>query len=212
MTRWMMLPLCMLLIFQIRINSIQAEPSYPTCTLGNNVMTRTSTIMGSVPLDVSNLISFSSDTYSSGGQQITVTISNLQSGGAVIHSNKGSLSSPSGGTTFTDKSCSGDNTLYYKQSITTGDYTATLTVPSDVSNLDSITISVITAGGQQQISRQAKSLTKSASGGNSPSTSSSPSPSPATGGASSAVKLYSKSSAHALMLLVATAWLCFTLF
>ena len=113
--------------------------------------------MGATPNDVSNLISFSSNTYSSGGQQITVTISNLKSGGAVIHSDKGSLTKP---TNFVDKSCSGTNTLYHKQSGVSTSYSLTLTVPSDISNVDSITISVITAAGQAAISRQAKSLAK----------------------------------------------------
>ena len=60
-----------------------AFPSKVGCGLigdsGKNVMTRT-TVMGATPIDVSNLISFSSNTYSSGGQQITVTISNLETG------------------------------------------------------------------------------------------------------------------------------------
>ena len=124
--------------------------------------------MGATPNDVSNLISFSSNTYSSGGQQITVTISNLKSGGAVIHSDKGSLTKPTG---FDDKGCSGTNTLYHKQNGVSASYTLTLTVPSDISNVNSITISVITAAGYGAISRQAKALAKS--GGSSPSPSSS---------------------------------------
>ena len=101
MTRFMILHLWVLFIFQIRISSIQAYPSKVGCTLigsssGSNVMTRT-TVMGATPNDVSNLISFSSNTYSSGGQQITVTISNLKSGGVVIHSDKGSLTKPGSG-------------------------------------------------------------------------------------------------------------------
>ena len=183
MTRLMILHLWVLFIFQIRLSSIQANPNKVGCTLigdsGRNVMTRTS-IMGATPNGVSNLISFSSNTYSSGGQQITVTIQNLQSGGAVIHSDKGSLTKPTG---FDDKGCSGTNTLYHKQNGVSTSYTLTLTVPSDISNVNSITISVITAAGYGAISRQAKSLTKSgvtsptpASGGTSPS--------PASGGTS----------------------------
>ena len=143
MTRLMILHLWVLFIFQIRISSIQAFPSRVGCTLtstasGNNVMTRT-TIMGATPVEASNLISFSSNTYSSGGQQITVTISNLKSGGAVIHSDKGSLTKPTG---FNDKGCSGTNTLYHKQNGVSTSYTLTLTVPSDVSNVDSITVHI----------------------------------------------------------------------
>ena len=189
MTRLMILHLWVLFIFQIRISSIQANPNKVGCTLigdsGSNVMTRTS-VMSATPNDVSNLISFSSNNYSSGGQQITVTIQNLQSGGAVIHSDKGSLTEPSN---FDEKSCSGTNTLYHKQSGVSTSYTLTLTVPSDISNVNSITISVITAAGYGAISRQAKSLAKS--GGSSPSPSSSgssvsPSPSnQSSGGAPS---------------------------
>ena len=77
MTRFMILQLWVLFIFQIRISSIQAYPSKVGCTLigsssGSNVMTTTSNIMGATPNDVSNLISFSSNTYSSGGQQIAL--------------------------------------------------------------------------------------------------------------------------------------------
>ena len=132
MTRFMILQLWVLFIFQIRISSIQANPDKVGCTLigesGSNVMTRT-TVMGATPNDVSNLISFSSNTYSSGGQQITVTISNLKTGGAVIHSDKGSLTKPS---PFTDKGCTGADTLYYKESLSSTSYTLTLTVPSDI--------------------------------------------------------------------------------
>ena len=160
MTRFMILQLWVLFIFQIRISSIQAYPSKVGCTLigsssNSNVMTRTSNIMGATPNDVSNLISFSSNTYSSGGQQITVTISNLKSGGAVIHSDKGTLTKPSN---FDDKGCSGTNNYY--SGVSTNPYALTLTVPSDISNVDSIKISVITAAGYGTISRQAKSLAK----------------------------------------------------
>ena len=188
MTRLMILHLWVLFIFQIRFSSIQANPNKVGCTLigtnsNSNVMTKT-TVMGATPNDVSNLISFSSNTYSSGGQQITVTIQNLQSGGAVIHSDKGSLTEPSN---FDEKSCSGTNTLYHKQSGVSTSYTLTLTVPSDISNVNSITISVITAAGYGAISRQAKSLAKS--GGSSPSPSSSGSsvsPSPSSQSSSGA--------------------------
>ena len=163
-----------------------AFPSKVGCGLigdsGKNVMTRT-TVMGATPIDVSNLISFSSNTYSSGGQQITVTISNLETGsssGALIHSDKGSLSKPS---SFDDKGCSGTNTLYYKTSGNNlGSYTLILTVPSDISNVDSITVSVITAPGYGEIRRQAKSLAKSGASPSSSGSSVSPSPSSQSSG------------------------------
>ena len=189
--------------------TVNAHPRNAKCDLKSgsaNIMTK-STIMGSTPTSATDLISFSANNFTTGGQQITVTISNLISNGAVIHSNQGTLSKP---TSFIDKSCSSPNTLYTKSSVSSS-YTLTLTVPSDISSVNSITISVLTASGYNgNVKRQQKSLPRSGSGGTSPSTSTSPSP--ATGGASSAGKLYYRSSAHALALLGATAWLCLSFF
>ena len=192
-------------------STVNAYPSKAKCDLSGsssaNIMTK-STIMGMTPTSATNLISFSADNFTTAGQQITVTISNLISGGAIIHSNQGTLTQP---TSFTKKSCSTPNTLYTKQSSVSASYTLTLTVPSDISSVNSITISVLTATGNSgNVKRQQKSLPRSGSGGTSPSTSTSPSP--ATGGASSAGKLYYRSSAHALALLGATAWLCLSFF
>jgi hypothetical protein len=149
------------------ICAAEAMPSYPGCNLvgsqsGANVMTKAS-IMGATPIDATNLISFSASQYSQGDEKITVTLANLQAKGAVIHTSAGTLSSannaqtePSGYTAKTG--C--DDKMFYKQNGVADSETLYLTVPSDISSVSSITISVLTAAGQSTITRQAKSVTK----------------------------------------------------
>ena len=50
--------------------------------------------------------------------------------------------------------------MFYKQGDVAASETLYLTVPSDISSVSSITISVLTAAGQSTITRQAKSVTK----------------------------------------------------
>jgi len=149
------------------ICAAEAMPSYPGCNLvgsqtGQNVMTRT-TIMGATPTDATNLISFSASQYSQGDEKINVTLANLQAGGAVIHTSAGTLSSANDAQTkpsgYTEKTGCTDK-MFYKQSGVAASETLYLTVPSDISSVSSITISVLTAAGQSTITRQAKSVTK----------------------------------------------------
>ena len=151
------------------ICAAEANPDKPDCNLlgtsgtnnGANVMTLTS-IMGATPTDATNLITFDTSTYNQGDAKITVTLANLQSGGAVIHTSAGTLSSaentqttPSGYTAKT--SCT--TRMFYKQNSVGATLTLYLTVPSDITSVSSITVSVLTASGQSTVSRQALSLT-----------------------------------------------------
>ena len=148
------------------VYAAEANPNRPGCDLvgsssNSNVMTR-GTIMGSTPITASNLISFDTSTYNQGDAKITVTLANLQSGGAVIHTSAGTLSSaentqttPSGYTAKT--SCT--TRMFYKQNSVGATLTLYLTVPSDITSVSSITVSVLTAAGYGTVSRQALSLT-----------------------------------------------------
>ena len=148
------------------ICAAEAMPSYPGCNLvgsqsGQNVMTRT-TIMGATPTDATNLISFSASQYSQGDEKINVTLANLQAGGAVIHTSAGTLSSANNDQTaptgYTAKTGCTDK-MFYKQGGVGATLTLYLTVPSDITSVSSITVSVLTASGQSTVSRQALSLT-----------------------------------------------------
>ena len=154
-----------LIIFITLLSVVNANPSKPGCDLignsGKNVMKRT-TIMGAVPVDATNLISFSSNKFNATGDVITVTISNLKTGGAVIHTSSGALSAsnseqatPAG---YTAKTGCTDK-MFYKQGGVGATLTLYLTVPSDITSVSSITVSVLTASGQSTVSRQALSLT-----------------------------------------------------
>ena len=74
--------ICLLLLLFITLllsfNDVSANPNKVKCDLigkanNKNVMTQT-TIMGATPTDATDLIAFSSDTYSKGSEQITVTL------------------------------------------------------------------------------------------------------------------------------------------
>ena len=92
---------------------VNAHPRYPGCNLvgsnsNSNVMTL-GTIMGQSPITATDLITFSANQYSQGDEKITVTLANLQSGGAVIHTSAGTLSSANNAQTtptgYTAKLC-----------------------------------------------------------------------------------------------------------
>ena len=148
------------------VYAAEARPSYPGCDLvgsssSSNVMTK-GTIMGSTPITASNLISFDTNTYNQGDAKITVTLANLQAGGAVIHTSAGTLSSANNAqstpTGYTAKTGCTDK-MFYKQGSVGATLTLYLTVPSDITSVSSITVSVLTASGQSTVSRQALSLT-----------------------------------------------------
>ena len=149
------------------ICAAEAYPRYPGCNLvgsssNSNVMTR-GTIMGQSPITATNLISFSASQYSQGDEKITVTLANLQAGGAVIHTSHGTLSKDNNAQTtptgYTAKATCTDK-MFYKEGSVAASETLYLTVPSDISSVNSITISVLTAAGYGTITRQAKSVTK----------------------------------------------------
>ena len=148
------------------VYAAEANPNKPGCDLvgsssNSNVMTR-GTIMGQSPTTASNLISFDTNTYNQGDAKITVTLANLQSGGAVIHTSAGTLSSANNAqstpTGYTAKTGCTDK-MFYKQGGVGATLTLYLTVPSDITSVSSITVSVLTASGQSTVSRQALSLT-----------------------------------------------------
>jgi hypothetical protein len=124
-------------------------------------MTR-GTIMGSTPITASNLISFDTSTYNQGDAKITVTLANLQGDGAIIHTSAGTLSSANNAqstpTGYTAKTGCTDK-MFYKQGGVGATLTLYLTVPSDITSVSSITVSVLTASGYSTVSRQALSLT-----------------------------------------------------
>jgi hypothetical protein len=135
---------------------VNANPSRPGCDLvgsSTNVMTRT-TIMGATPIDATNLITFSASQYSQGDDKITVTLANLQSGGAIIHTSAGTLSSANNDQTpptgYTAKTGCTDK-MFYKQGGVGATLTLYLTVPTDITSVNSITISVLTANGQSAV-------------------------------------------------------------
>ena len=146
------------------ICAAEAMPSYPGCNLagsqsGQNVMTRT-TIMGATPTDATNLISFSASQYSQGDEKITVTLANLQSGGAVIHTSAGTLSSANNAQTtptgYTEKTGCTDK-MFYKQFGVGASLTLYLTIGKE----HKTTVSVLTAAGYGAVTRQQKAVTSS---------------------------------------------------
>ena len=147
------------------VYAAEARPSYPGCDLvgsssSSNVMTK-GTIMGSTPITASNLISFDTSTYNQGDAKITVTLANLQGDGAVIHTSAGTLSSANNAqstpTGYTAKTGCTDK-MFYKQGGVGATLTLYLTVPTDITSVNSITISVLTASGWGAVKRQAKSV------------------------------------------------------
>jgi hypothetical protein len=153
-----------LIIFITLLSVVNANPSKPGCDLigsnsEKNVMKRT-TIMGAVPDDATNLISFSSNKFNATGDVITVTISNLKTGGAVIHTSSGALSAsnseqatPAG---YTAKTGCTDK-MFYKQ----GGVGASLTLYLTIGKEHKTTVSVLTAAGQSTVTRQQKAVTSS---------------------------------------------------
>ena len=152
-----------LIIFITLLSVVNANPSKPGCDLigssGKNVMKRT-TIMGAVPVDATNLISFSSNKVNATGDVITVTISNLKTGGAVIHTSSGALSAsnseqatPAG---YTAKTGCTDK-MFYKQ----GGVGASLTLYLTIGKEHKTTVSVLTAAGKSTVTRQQKAVTSS---------------------------------------------------
>lgn len=153
-----------LIIFITLLSVVNANPSKPGCDLigsnsGKNVM-KSTTIMGAVPVDATNLISFSSNKFNATGDVITVTISNLKTGGAVIHTSSGALSAsnseqatPAGynaKTGCTDK-------MFYKQFGVGASLTLYLTIGKE----HKTTVSVLTAAGKGTVTRQQKAVTSS---------------------------------------------------
>ena len=148
------------------VYAAEARPSYPGCDLvgsssGSNVMTK-GTIMSSTPITASNLISFDTSTYNQGDAKITVTLANLQLKGAVIHTSAGTLSSANNAqstpTGYTAKpGCT--TKMFYNQDDVDATLTLYLTVPSDITSVSSITVSVLTAGGYGEVKRQKLLLT-----------------------------------------------------
>ncbi len=152
-----------LIIFITLLSVVNANPSKPGCDLignsGKNVMKRT-TIMGAVPVDATNLISFSSNKVNATGDVITVTISNLKTGGAVIHTSSGALSAsnseqatPAG---YTAKTGCTDK-MFYKQFGVGASLTLYLTIGKE----HKTTVSVLTAAGKSTVTRQQKAVTSS---------------------------------------------------
>ena len=153
-----------LIIFITLLSVVNANPSKPGCDLigsnsEKNVMKRT-TIMGAVPDDATNLISFSSNKFNATGDVITVTISNLKTGGAVIHTSSGALSAsnseqatPAG---YTAKTGCTDK-MFYKQFGVGASLTLYLTIGKE----HKTTVSVLTAAGQSTVTRQQKAVTSS---------------------------------------------------
>ena len=143
---------------------VNANPNKPGCNLvgsssGQNVMTR-GTIMGATPTDATNLISFSASQYSQGDEKITVTLANLQAGGAIIHTSAGTLSSANNDQTaptgYTAKTGCTDK-MFYKQ----GGVGASLTLYLTIGKEHKTTVSVLTAAGQSTVTRQQKAVTSS---------------------------------------------------
>ena len=130
-----------------------AFPSKVGCGLigesGMEVMKR-QMIMGEPPRESENLISIES--YHDDEHQNTVytlSLSNLQSGGIVLHTSHGTLNGvPS---QLTMKTCAGPESLYYQQSGVASHFEVTLTVPHAVYDTK---VSVITAEGYGKESRQ----------------------------------------------------------
>ena len=153
-----------LIFFITLLSVVNANPSKPGCDLigsnsEKNVMKRT-TIMGAVPDDATNLISFSSNKFNATGDVITVTISNLKTGGAVIHTSSGALSAsnseqatPAG---YTAKTGCTDK-MFYKQFGVGASLTLYLTIGKE----HKTTVSVLTAAGQSTVTRQQKAVTSS---------------------------------------------------
>ena len=148
----MLLKIALFLAFIVY--AAEANPSKPGCTLvvsgsNKNVMT-TNSIMGQDPTEPGNLITFDTSTYNQGDAKITVTLANLASG-VVVHTSAGTLSSaentqstPSGYTAKPD--CT--TKMFYNQDDVDPTLTLYLTVPSDITSVSSITVSVLTASGQ----------------------------------------------------------------
>ena len=131
----------------------EAYPNKPGCDLvvsssNKNVMT-TNSIMGQAPTEPGNLITFDPSTYNQGDAKITVTLANLQAGGAVIHTSAGTLSSANNAQTtptgYTAKTGCTDK-MFYKQGGVGATLTLYLTVPTDITSVNSITISVLVSG------------------------------------------------------------------
>ena len=159
-----------LIIFITLLSVVNANPNKPGCDLigsssKKNVMKRT-TIMGQGPVEATNLISFSSNKFNATGDVITVTISNLKTGGAVIHTSSGALSAsnseqatPAG---YTAKTGCTDK-MFYKQFGVGASLTLYLTIGKE----HKTTVSVLTAAGYGAVTRQQKAVTPSSSKKNS---------------------------------------------
>ena len=166
----MLLRIFLFLTF-IVVCTVQAFPNKPGCDLvgsssGLNVMTRTS-IMGATPIDATNLITFSTSQYSQADEKITVMLANLNDGGAVIHTSAGTLSSANSAQTtpagYAAKTGCTDKMLH-KQNGVAPTLILYLTVPNDITSVNSITISVLTASGYGNVTRQTKSVSKASAG------------------------------------------------
>ena len=163
----MLLKIALFLAFIVY--AAEAYPNKPGCTLvvsgsNKNVMT-TNSIMGQAPTEPGNLISFDTSTYNQGDAKITVTLANLASG-VVVHTSAGTLSKEEGSqATPTDdngnawNAVSGCTTKMFNTQTAAATLTLYLTVPSDITSVSSITVSVLTAGSYGAVKRQKLLLT-----------------------------------------------------
>ena len=137
------------------LTTTNAYPTYIQCdftvqagktSAGRNVMTTSGNIMGASPSSVTNLVSGQA-TWSSNGEQVTLSYGNGVAGKGFIHASAGALAGAN--------KCS--NMRLEWSSTPSG--AIVWTAPSD--GTTSVTISVATAGGYGAVKRQQITFTKS---------------------------------------------------
>ena len=157
------IPASIALVALLLCTTAHGYPSYVGCDLigtqtGTNVMTKTTTTMGSAPLTVTNLVAANSgSTFSAGSDTITLTFTNVGSQG-FVHVSAGTIQggNANGCTNTMNRWTSAPTTLVW-------------TAPSDISSLSSVTVSVGTTanGNKARLDRQQLTLTNPSASPNS---------------------------------------------
>ena len=155
--------LLILLIGVISCNCVLAYPSKVKCDRtgdsGKDVMTMDS-IMGFPSKNVQGLIVASPSSFTSGGQMIDLTFQQLKTGGVAIHTSHGKLMDLK--QEFADRQCSGPGSVISKTGAVGPTVTIPLKIPDDISNLQQIEISVLTADGKATVMKSKFALQKQA--------------------------------------------------